>query len=150
MVLANYTDPDLENVIVPWAAACQIMGIFAYREPETEHPCTLIGLTDLSARLNVRASLGTNVLSFTTPWPLFLRMEQNVKGSFLQRRRNSRRSTCQELSKSGCGTISDAGLCTAPVDILSPPTVIVEATSRTDIGIRGKSKLTVMQADPSH
>ncbi len=53
-------------------------------------------------------------------------------------------------SKSGCGTISDAGFCTAPVDILSPPTVIMEATSRTDIGIRGKSKLTVMQADPSH
>jgi hypothetical protein len=86
VVLANYTDPDLENVIVPWAAACQIMGIFAYRELEREHPRALIGLTDLSARLNVRASLGTNVLSFTTPWPLFLRMEQNVEGSFLQRR----------------------------------------------------------------
>jgi hypothetical protein len=86
VVLANYTEPDLENVIVPWAAACQIMGIFAYRELEREHPRALIGLTDLSARLNVRASLGTNGLSFTAPWPLFLRMEQNVKGSFLQRR----------------------------------------------------------------
>jgi hypothetical protein len=86
VVLANYTDPDLENVIVPWAAACQIMGIFAYRELEREHPRALIGLTDLSARLNVRASLGTNVLSFTIPWPLFLSMEQNVEGSFLQRR----------------------------------------------------------------
>lgn len=86
VVLANYTEPDLENVAVPWAAACQIMGIFAYRELEREHPRALIGLTDLSARLNVRASLGTNVLSFTTPWPLFLKMEQNVEGSFLQRR----------------------------------------------------------------
>jgi len=86
VVLANYTDPDLENVIVPWAAACQIMGIFAYRELEREHSRALIGLTDLSARLNVRASLGKNLLSFTAPWPLFLRMEQNVEGSFLQRR----------------------------------------------------------------
>jgi hypothetical protein len=86
VVLANYTDPDLENVIVPWAAACQIMGIFAYRELEREHPRALIGMTDLSARLNVRASLGTNVLSFTAPWPVFLRMEQNVEGSFLERR----------------------------------------------------------------
>jgi hypothetical protein len=86
VVLANYTEPDLENVGVPWAAACQIMGIFAYRELEREHPRALVGLTDLSARLNVRASLGTNVLSFTAPWPLFLRMEQNVEGSFLQRR----------------------------------------------------------------
>lgn len=86
VVLANYTDPDLENVIVPWAAACQIMGIFAYRELEREHPRALIGLTDLSARLHVRTSLGSNVLSFTAPWPLFLSMEQNVEGSFLQRK----------------------------------------------------------------
>jgi hypothetical protein len=52
-------------------------------------------------------------------------------------------------SKSACGTISDTGLYTAPVNVPNPPTVIVEATSRTDIGIRGKSKLTVVQANPS-
>ena len=90
-VLANYTEPERENVALPWAAACQIMGIFAYRELEREHPRALVGLTDLSARLNVRASVGANVLSFTMPWPLFLQMEQNVDGSFLQRR------TWQEL-----------------------------------------------------
>ncbi|MGD1082794.1 MAG: hypothetical protein ABR881_31145, partial [Candidatus Sulfotelmatobacter sp.] len=49
-------------------------------------PFVLVGLTDLSARLNIRASLGKNVLSFTMPWPLFLSMEQNVEGIFLQRR----------------------------------------------------------------
>jgi len=86
VVLANYTEPDLENVAVPWGAGCQIMGIFAYRELEREHPRALVGMTDLSARQNVRASLGENVLSFTMPWPLFLKMEQNVDGSFLQRR----------------------------------------------------------------
>lgn len=85
VVLANYNEPDLENVAVPWAAACQIMGIFAYRELEREHPRALLGLTDVSARLNVRASLGRNVLSFTMPWPIFLQMERNVEGSFLQR-----------------------------------------------------------------
>ena len=86
VVLANYTEPDLENVAVPWGAGCQIMGIFAYRELERAHPRALVGMTDLSARQNVRASLGENVLSFTMPWPLFLKMEQNVDGSFLQRR----------------------------------------------------------------
>jgi hypothetical protein len=86
VVLANYTDPELDNVIVPWAAACQIMGVFAYRELEREHPRALVGLTDLSARLNVRASLGSNAMSFTMPWPLFLKMERNLEGSFLQRR----------------------------------------------------------------
>jgi hypothetical protein len=85
VVLANYTQPGLENVVVSWAAGCQIMGIFAYRELERDHPRALIGLTDLSARLRVRASLGKNVLSFTMPWPLFQTMEQNVEGSFLQR-----------------------------------------------------------------
>ena len=53
-------------------------------------------------------------------------------------------------SKSACGTISDTGLYTAPVNIPTPPTVVVEATSRTDIDITGKSKVTVVQAIPSH
>jgi TonB family protein len=53
-------------------------------------------------------------------------------------------------SKSACGNISDTGLYTAPANIPVPPTVNVEATSRTDTIIRGKSKLTVVQANPSH
>jgi TonB family protein len=56
-------------------------------------------------------------------------------------------------SKSACGTISGTGLYTAPVDIPSPPTVIVEAkswtngpvptvkaTSRVNVSITGKSR----------
>ncbi|HEU5404387.1 MAG TPA: DUF169 domain-containing protein [Terriglobales bacterium] len=86
VILANYLEPQLENVSVPWAAACQVIGIFAYRELQREHPRALIGLTDISARLNTRASLGSNVHSFTVPWPLFLQMEQNVDGSFFQSR----------------------------------------------------------------
>jgi hypothetical protein len=86
VILANYMEPELENVSVPWAAACQVIGIFGYRELEREHPRALIGLTDISARLNTRASLGSNLHSFTIPWPLFLKMDQNLDGSFLQRR----------------------------------------------------------------
>jgi TonB family protein len=55
--------------------------------------------------------------------------------------------------KSDCGTISDTGLYTAPADVPIPPTVIVEATSRseqTDVGARGESKLVVVQANPPH
>jgi uncharacterized protein (DUF169 family) len=85
VILANYARPDEENVIVPWAAGCQVMGIFAYRELEREHPRGLIGMTDISARKNVRATLGENILSLTAPWPLFQEMESNVEGSFLQR-----------------------------------------------------------------
>ena len=84
-LLANYARPDEENVIIPWSAGCQIMGIWAYRELEREHPRGLVGMIDIAARRNVRASLGPNVLSFTAPWPLFQEMEANVEGSFLQR-----------------------------------------------------------------
>ncbi len=85
VILANYAHPERENVAIPWAAACQVMGILAYRELEQPHPRALVGLTDISARKNTRATLGKNVLSFTAPWPVFLEMEAHAEGSFLQR-----------------------------------------------------------------
>ena len=83
--LANYPRPEMENVSIPWAAGCQVMGILAYKELDREHPRGLVGMTDISARKNVRATLGEHALSFTAPWPLFREMEGNVEGSFLQR-----------------------------------------------------------------
>jgi len=94
VILANYARPEAENVIIPWAAGCQVMGILAYRELDREHPRGLVGMTDISARKNVRATLGEHALSFTAPWPLFLEMETNVPGSFLER------STWQALQQS--------------------------------------------------
>jgi hypothetical protein len=85
VILANYGNPEGENVIIPWAAGCQVMGIYAYRELDRDRPRGLVGMMDISARKNVRATLGENVLSFTAPWPLFQEMEGNVEGSFLQR-----------------------------------------------------------------
>lgn len=85
VILANYAHPERENVAIPWAAACQVMGILAYRELDQDHPRALVGLTDISARKHTRASLGKNVLSFTAPWPMFLEMEKHSEGSFLER-----------------------------------------------------------------
>jgi len=85
VVLANYRSKDGQNVIAPWGAGCQTPGIYAYSELERERPRALIGLTDISARRNVRGSVGANVMSFTAPWPLFLEMERNVAGGFLER-----------------------------------------------------------------
>jgi hypothetical protein len=93
VILANYDNPQRENVCVPWAAACQVIGIFGYRELEREHPRALIGMTDISARNVVRNSLGKNLMSLTAPWPLFLEMEGNVDSSFLHR------ETWRELRK---------------------------------------------------
>jgi hypothetical protein len=85
VILANYSTPEQENVTIPWGAGCQSVGAFAYRELENKHPRAVVGLTDISARNTVRPVLGHNVMSFTAPWPVFLRMEENIQGSFLQR-----------------------------------------------------------------
>jgi uncharacterized protein (DUF169 family) len=85
VILANYARPGRENVSIPWAAGCQNIGLLPLREGESDRPRAVVGLTDISARKYVRKSLGADCLSFAMPWPLFLEMEDNVEGSFLQR-----------------------------------------------------------------
>ncbi|VBB48542.1 conserved hypothetical protein [uncultured Desulfatiglans sp.] len=85
VVLANYGREGNENVIIPFAAGCQQIGIFAYREARSERPRGVIGLTDLSARKNLKKQLDRNLLSFAVPWRMFEEMEDNVEGSFLQK-----------------------------------------------------------------
>ena len=86
IVLAKYGRAGNDNVIVPFGAGCQQIGIFAYREAQSESPRAVLGLTDLSARNNLKKSLDRNVFSFTVPWRMFKEMEDNVEGSFLQRK----------------------------------------------------------------
>jgi len=85
VVLANYDSESNENVIIPFAAGCQSIGIYTFRESEREHPRAVAGLVDLSARKNLRRQLGKDVLSVSLTPALFQRMEDNVEGSFLQR-----------------------------------------------------------------
>ena len=85
VVLANHEHPERENVAIPFAAGCQIFGVFMYREKQREHPRALVGLTDLSARKAVRRSLGKDILSFSVTPEKFKEMEANVEGSFFQR-----------------------------------------------------------------
>jgi len=83
-ILANYGRETNENVSFPYAAGCQNMGIYTYREAENETPRAVVGLNDLSARLYLRQHFGSNVMSFSVPWSMFNEMEGNVKGSFLE------------------------------------------------------------------
>lgn len=85
VILANYARKGPENVIIPFAAGCQTIGIIPYREAMLENPRAVVGLTDISARLYAKKQLGDNLLSFTVPWKMFLEMEENVEGSFLER-----------------------------------------------------------------
>ena len=85
VVLANYACEDGENVIIPFGAGCHNIGILAYQEAKREKPRAVIGLTDLSARLQVVNSLGREFLTFAMPYKLYQEMESNANGSFLNR-----------------------------------------------------------------
>lgn len=84
-VLANYGREGNENVIVPYAAGCQTIGIYPFREAKSKMPRAVLGLTDLSARLAVKRQLKKDFMTFAAPLALFHEMEGNVEGSFLQR-----------------------------------------------------------------
>jgi uncharacterized protein (DUF169 family) len=85
VVLANFGRGDNENVIIPYAAGCQTIGIYPYREAKSAKPRAVVGLTDLSARVYIRKQLGDNhLMTFSVPFALFEEMEQNVSGSFLE------------------------------------------------------------------
>lgn len=96
VVLANFGRGDNENVIIPYAAGCQTIGIYPYREARSAKPRAVVGLTDLSARVYVRNQLGDpHLMTFAAPFALFEEMERNVPGSFLERH------TWQNLLKNG-------------------------------------------------
>ncbi|MDK2956701.1 MAG: hypothetical protein PWQ57_2197 [Desulfovibrionales bacterium] len=85
VILANYAQKGVENVSIPYSAGCQAIGILPWQEAKSENPRAVVGLTDIAARRNVRQLLGAEYFSFAMPWKLFLEMESNVEGSFLER-----------------------------------------------------------------
>jgi len=85
IVLANYGRDGTENVTIPMGAGCHSIGILAYREAEREPPRAVVGLVDLSARLNIAHLLEPGLMTFTVPLGMFDEMEENVPGSFLER-----------------------------------------------------------------
>lgn len=84
-VLANYSFPGNQNVIFPFAAGCQAIGIYSYQQAEQDPPKAIAGPMDLSARLYLRQHFDENIMSMSLPWKMFLAMEENVAGSFLER-----------------------------------------------------------------
>lgn len=81
VVLANYARETNQNVVAPFCAGCHSVGIIPYSEDDSEKPRAIIGLVDISARKHVEK----DILSFSVPYKMFLEMESNVEGSFLDR-----------------------------------------------------------------
>ncbi len=84
-VLANYGRPGIDNVRIPFGAACASLGLFPFWEATQPSPRAVIGLVDLTARFHIRKTLGAEIMSFTMPWSLFAEMEANADESFLSR-----------------------------------------------------------------
>ena len=85
IVLASYGRDSNEAVIVPQAAGCQTIGIYPFDEAKREVPRAVIGLTDISARVQGKRQLKDDVMSFAVPLAMFQEMGANVPGSFLER-----------------------------------------------------------------
>ena len=81
VILSNYTRQSSENVIIPFAAACHTIGIIPFREAASDTPRAVIGLTDIT----VRNKFAKDLLTFAIPYRMFLEMESNVDGSFLEK-----------------------------------------------------------------
>ncbi len=81
VVLANYGRATNDNVCVEFGSGCWSCCRGPHQLGRGERQRAMIGLTDISAR----GYLPPDVLSFTIPWAMFLEMEGNVKGSFLEK-----------------------------------------------------------------
>jgi uncharacterized protein (DUF169 family) len=80
-VLANYYRPGIENVMIPFGSGCQSVFLLPYAEAQKENPRAVVGLLDIT----VRPMVGADMLSFSVPYSMYLDMEEQVEGSFLQK-----------------------------------------------------------------
>lgn len=84
-ILANYHRPTNDNVIVPYAAGCQAIGIYPLAEAKSESPRAVLGQMDISARVALKRILKQDLVTFAAPFQLFQEMEANVVDSFVDR-----------------------------------------------------------------
>jgi uncharacterized protein (DUF169 family) len=80
-VLANYSRPGIDNVIVRFGAGCHSICMLPYYESRQASPRAVMGMFDISARPRVPA----DILSFTVPFKMFQEMENDIPGSFLEK-----------------------------------------------------------------
>lgn len=82
VVMANYYRKGNENVMIPQSSGCQSIFLIPYAESQKENPRAVIGLTDVT----VRPMLDSDIISFSVPYKMFIEMEKNVAGSFLEKK----------------------------------------------------------------
>jgi uncharacterized protein (DUF169 family) len=78
--LTNYALETTEAVYSPFGSGCSTILTYPLREAEKESPRAVVGMFDVSARSMVEKE----TLSFAMPYSVFLKLLENVSGSFLQ------------------------------------------------------------------
>jgi uncharacterized protein (DUF169 family) len=78
--LAGYALESLDAVIAPFGSGCSSIVTYPLKEAEKEEPRAVLGMFDVSARPMVEE----NILTLAMPYSMFLRLLENVMGSFLE------------------------------------------------------------------
>ena len=77
--LSGFDEADPNAVIAPFGSGCASIVQVPYQEYQSARPRSVLGMFDVSARPGVPAG----ELTFTVPWPKFVRMVDNMDESFL-------------------------------------------------------------------
>lgn len=80
VVLANYGRAE-DAVTIPMGAACHTICLMPYHQSKQQTPKAVVGSLDISARPYV----DPGTVTFTMPFAMFVEMEENVPGSFLEK-----------------------------------------------------------------
>jgi len=78
--LANYALESTDAVFTPFGSGCSTLLTYPLKEAEKEQPRAILGMFDVSARPMIEK----DVLTFAMPYSVFLKLLENVSGSFLQ------------------------------------------------------------------
>jgi len=78
--LTNYALERTDAVYAPFGSGCGSILTYPLKEAGKEHPRAILGMFDVSAR----PMLEKDVLTFGMPYSVFLKLLENVSGSFLQ------------------------------------------------------------------
>ena len=78
--LTNYALEKTDGVYTPFGSGCSAILTHPLREAEKEQSRAILGMFDVSARPMVEK----DVLTFAMPYSVFLKLLENVSGSFLQ------------------------------------------------------------------
>jgi uncharacterized protein (DUF169 family) len=78
--LTNYALERVDGVYAPFGSGCSTLLTYPLKEASKEQPQAILGMFDVSARPMVEK----DVLTLAMPYSIFLKLLENVSGSFLE------------------------------------------------------------------